>query len=317
MFTPTRVKREIDQEYLKGNSKLDEKSFLLNVVTEDIPAVTDEENFVLIQSLNQLRRGAIKKLQTSQKAKLATPQDALSLNGIILLQEGGNANYNIELQSWNDAIASYNREFKLPPFTDAEKEVISSMVDTFAAACQIDDDLTATVEQMSANVVVTPAIRRHLNMLCNLSNVLSKSWKPSHATEDTLTINTYDPVASAFLGKIANAQYSGNDQELVSSKWRKSQQQAANVTARKPDRSIDIEAADKRKYNVYFMEIKTASKSKHRPDLVKLATMMKDSCDFALSYGKDRHAYFSVGMLQEGAKCSLYIMNSPSKFFPC
>ncbi|KAL9545240.1 hypothetical protein MBANPS3_007241 [Mucor bainieri] len=310
---------KVVQQY-KGASPLtivalDENPLLLNVVEEDIPATADGERFDFVQSLNQLRRSAIAQLQTSTKAKLATPQDALSLNGIVLLQEGGNAQYNIELQSWSEMLSNYNHRFKKDPFTDAEIEVISSMIDTFETACKNGSDLTAAAEQMILPVEITPAVRRHANMLRNFSNVLSKSWKPSDATEDTLTINTYDPVAAAFLGNIENARYSGNDQELGSSKWRKSQQQAASVAGRKPDRSIEVEAADKTLYNVYLMEIKTASKSKYRPDLVKLATMMKDNCDFALAHGKDRYAYFSVGMLQEGAKCSLYTMNSPSKFF--
>lgn len=135
-------------------------------------------------------------------------------------------------------------------------------------------------------------------MLRNLAELLNSSWNPKELTKDSLKVNAYDPIASAFLGKIErSARYYGNDKELESSKWCKLQQQALNVAGRKPDRSADVKAADGTVFNVY-VKVKTATQSKHRPDLVKLAIMLKDNCDFDLSHDKDCHLYFSVGMLQ-------------------
>lgn len=84
-------------------------------------------------------------------------------------------------------------------------------------------------------------VRKIITMLRNLSEVLTPTWAPEKFTEDSFTINVFDPVSSPFLSRLPSAIYHGNDHELPESKTRKIEQQHCNVTGRKPDRSIQFE----------------------------------------------------------------------------
>lgn len=142
---------------------------------------------------------------------------------------------------------------------------------------------------------------------------VSSSWKPKELSEDSCTINVFDPISKPFITHIANTMYHGNDHVLEASKQRKAKQSSSS-TGRKPDRAIDV-IVDGSSYNILIVEIKTGGKSKGRPDLVKLGTMMKDNVDFVLEQGHSRKEYYSIGILQEGAKTSVYTMSCPVDFF--
>ncbi|KAG1088647.1 hypothetical protein G6F42_020209 [Rhizopus arrhizus] len=64
-----------------------------------------------------------------------------------------------------------------------------------------------------------------------------------------------------------------------------------------------------------MIEVEAPSQSKGRPDLVKLAALMEDSCDQVLSNQCVRYRYFSPGLLQDATKTSLFVMNLPSDYF--
>lgn len=70
-------------------------------------------------------------------------------------------------------------------------------------------------------------------------------------------------------------------------------------------------------HHVFLMEIKTAKKSTNRPDLVKIASMMKDCLDAALSKGYNRNRLAIVGLLQEGRKTTILSLTTPSNSFYC
>lgn len=184
----------------------DENPLLLNVIKDAIPTMT-EEHAVLLRSFNAFRSNAIRVLQSNSKGKLDCLQQALSLNGILHLQEDDNAIYRINQATWNELMLTYKSQFHSDPFTSSEKEQIAEMTEEFGDACKDGGDLGNVVEEMSSrrSSNMTPNVRRCLNMMRNLAELLNSSWSPKELTEDSLTVNLYDPIASAFLGKIESS----------------------------------------------------------------------------------------------------------------
>lgn len=200
--------------------------------------------------------------------------------------------------------------------TAAEEAQLTRLIDLFDVACKKQNNLSAVVESLNKSIVgESHTVRRVITMLRNLSEVLTPIWTPGKFTEDSFTINDFDPVSSPFLSRLPNATYHGNDRELPESNTRKIEQQHCNVIGRKPDRIIQFEDVHGESFTILMTEIKTQNRSKNYPDLVKLATMMKDSLDHALTKKLDREKLYSTGLLQEGPLTSLFIMNSPCDFF--
>lgn len=75
----------------------------------------------------------------------------------------------------------------------------------------------------------TQYVQRTANMLSKLQDVVGPRWLPLEMTEDTFTINVYDPISAPFLSKLKDCSYHGNDKELAESKIRKLQQQRHHV----------------------------------------------------------------------------------------
>ncbi|KAL7330558.1 hypothetical protein PS15p_205483 [Mucor circinelloides] len=135
-------------------------------------------------------------------------------------------------------------------------------------------------------------------LLRNLSIMLitpPTAWTPTLLNEDLLCISFYYPiVVGPFLNKLPNASCHGNNkEELRISKRRKVSQRVG----------------------LMMIEMEAPSQSKGRPDLVKLAALMEDSCDQVLSNQCVRYRYFSPGLLQDATNTSLFVMNLPSDYF--
>ncbi|KAG2201473.1 hypothetical protein INT46_000635 [Mucor plumbeus] len=201
------------------------------------------------------------------------------------------------MSAWNTIALTYQRQFKLNPMTAAEEAQLTRLIDLFDVACKKQNNLSAVVESLNKSIVgESHTVRRVITMLRNLSEVLTPIWTPGKFTEDSFTINDFDPVSSPFLSRLPNATYHGNDRELPESNTRKIEQQHCNVIGRKPDRIIQFEDVHGESFTILMTEIKTQNRSKNYPDLVKLATMMKDSLDHALTKKLDREKLYSTAL---------------------
>lgn len=87
------------------------------------------------------------------------------------------------------------------------------------------------------------------------------------------------------------------------------------IKGRAPDRTIVYDHPNGKKFSIFVVEAKTSKSSKENPDLVKLATVMKDILDFAITKGVSSH--HAVGLLVEGPSCKLYKLNMPINRLYC
>lgn len=114
-----------------------------------------------------------------------------------------------------------------------------------------------------------------------------------------------DPITTAFIGEsvITNTVLQGNDHELEESKSRKILQAIGeNESSKcKPDRSLEIKI-------IFLSEVKVEKEADKRPDLVKLAFIMKDCLNAAVIDGVNTEEYAIAGLLVERRSCTLYSM---------
>lgn len=86
------------------------------------------------------------------------------------------------------------------------------------------------------------------------------------------------------------------------------------IKGRLPDRTIEFVAEDKR-FSVFVIEVKTEKNAGKNEYFVKLASLMQDMLDDAVTNGISD--YFVTGMLLEGPRCKIYRMNIPIKKLYC
>lgn len=157
------------------------------------------------------------------------------------------------------------------------------------------------------------------SVLACVSAAVEADWDTSKMQEDTFCVNAFDIFSGNFIRTISGTSFHGRDHQIIESKERKvklSKSLGINspVRGRKPDRSISI-SVNNCTHHIVLCEIKTESASKEKKgDLVKLGSMMKDCLDAILSRNVDRQLFYVVGILQEGQKSTLFVMNSPFNF---
>lgn len=290
---------------------------LVGVDEERIPnkPLSFDATQTLIDKFNFYRDNSIAKLKI--KPILDTPIEALSLNGIMMRENDLWDTYGINENDWNQLCSQSGSEY-VQVFDNEQEQMMNSIINVFSNGYKVNlEDIDAIVERLRKdNPSSDEAVKRTLQMLTELSQKLSPQWKPDEMTEDSLTMNVLDPIVFGFLGRFGGAIVHGSDYELPESKTRKRKMNGSRAIGRKPDRCIEVLAMGS-SHHVFLMEIKTAKKSTNRPDLVKIASMMKDCLDAALSKGYNRNQLATIGLLQEGRKTTILSLITPSNSFNC
>lgn len=126
--------------------------------------------------------------------------------------------------------------------------------------------------------------------------------------------------AFPFISCIPGTSYHGNGHILNKSKERKIelskmlQEDSVHKSGQKLDRSASVSVSGN-VHHVLVCEVKTKSAAKDRGDLVKLGTELKDCLNNLLKKNVDRKPIHVTGILQEGQRSTLFVMNSPFNHF--
>ncbi|CAO3632547.1 unnamed protein product [Mucor hiemalis] len=296
------------------NIVCNQSNVLLEGVNVDpIPSGPFAINFT--NKFNSFRNTAIKSLQS--KPTLNSPVEALALNGIAMFGENTWNDYKFNHSEWEEMLIAFKNEYleSVDDVAITQSHLANTFVTDFSEQCKADvGEIDGVVERLkNKSDINNKMASRTLKLLSELSQKVSTQWKPDEMTEDSLTMNVIDPIVFGYIGKLKGTRTHGSDYELPESKERK-RKIYAQAVGRKPDRSIESKIADS-SYHTLLVEIKTENKCKKRPDLVKIASMMKDCLDAALKKGFDRKNLCILGILQEGRKTTILSLSTPSDFF--
>ncbi|CAO3600806.1 unnamed protein product [Absidia cylindrospora] len=129
--------------------------------------------------------------------------------------------------------------------------------------------------------------------------------------EDSFVKSRVDPVMGAFFKTEDDIIIDGSSTALASSAAARKKfdpylrGKMADITVSIMEENVD---------NLIIMEVKPPAKAKSDVDLLKMADMMKDSIDFMHSKGLDSIGLYVMGVIIEGYRCDLYVMDLDNTF---
>jgi hypothetical protein len=293
----------------------------LGVTKETTPNpynLTTDKYSEIVFCLNAMKSRSIFRLSLGRDEKLTTPEEALALNDIIIMSLGIGLIYGFEQEKWENIVFPNSvKKYILDDVDicikqDDERDLLC-IIQNYAKAWKFAPSQVSSAFSTIVSLASSPLLQKTNAVLSILVyKIKDGNWNAQKMTENQLSMNMFDPIASSFMSNIERTQYFGCDHEIIESIERKKLATILGenpnfVTERKPDRSIQVEV-DNRKYHVFLAEINCEKTAIGRPDLVKLGTMMKDCIDHILDVGYNRKECYVLGMLQEG------VMDLPSNY---
>ncbi|KAI9469683.1 MAG: hypothetical protein EXX96DRAFT_378113 [Benjaminiella poitrasii] len=129
-------------------------------------------------------------------------------------------------------------------------------------------------------------------------------------------LNYRDSIADAYVDSELSLKYHGNTYKILELKdYKRKIDSSSNKRGKKNQTDqVNQDAATYRTHTIlYTCERNTKENSKHQPDLVKIATKMKDCLDSVLRCGIPFEEIHLVGLFIEGTLCTVLILDLPTK----
>lgn len=269
----------------------------------------------VIQKFNHYMSNATRKCESGYK--LDDPNEALALSNIIMIN--GSNTYGVDQADWDAYIEKSSQTVRLPTILSEEKAKIKNIINDYSTdVLKNDNSLIKTLSKYKAEE--SKAAKLCLEAIKNVDSAVNHSWQADADTkeEDLFTKNfvdtmVIDPLFNSYPSDIKKH---GNGHTLKESRHRKVKQAKKNGDTvkgwrgRAPNRSLELSLNKNTANHVFICEVKTASSSKHHPDLTKLGVMLKDVLYYALEKGVTQE-YAITGLLVEGIHCTIYSMTMP------
>ncbi|KAG0162589.1 hypothetical protein DFQ30_001683 [Apophysomyces sp. BC1015] len=163
------------------------------------------------------------------------------------------------------------------------------------------------VNNMYGRIVVSSL--RLLMRTCRLQSYSLRASSTNDINEDTFVMNVIRPAFIPFLQETRFIKRNGCDARLDSSKRRRILN-GESRTSRFADLSMKYQYGDLEEL-LLAIEVKPPKKLRkmRRPDFTKLANEMKDSIDKMIGDGLNSSEITCLGILVEGHKCTLLVMD--------
>ncbi|KAI8887214.1 hypothetical protein K501DRAFT_330649 [Backusella circina FSU 941] len=298
------------------------KNTLLNDVSIDtIPPIFQEwmgSCRDLSIKFNGFRQRCIKHLKS--QPLLNNPIEALSLNHILLVSFENATLYNIEHENWIGAVVESKKYITNGVLQEVNSDIIK-MIEKVSNTCKMSIHMAK--EELSTykelRLYQDENERNAVDMLDKLLNYLNYDWNTSKMGEHTFITKVVEPIISSFFQNSNSIELYGSDHVLQESSTRKTKvamsnnQPTKDIRGRVADFSGLIKKEGPCSHHAFVVEVKTQKSVKHRPDLVKMGSLMKDCLDGAILHGRRSDEYAVFGLLIEGRDCTIYAMDLPVK----
>jgi hypothetical protein len=267
----------------------------------------------MIDIFNRFKQLSVNQFKST--GTLFTPLQVMALNNIFFFSPSTATDYTIDLQDWEKVVNDCREKYQVYSMPDDVEYKMGFAIEKYSNMAYYSltkiDEYVSTLKDSDMNKNV-------LRMLESISRRIYHNIDHTQ-TEDGFTLNIIDPIISAYFdNSIPLLQYQGSDYEMPESKVRKvaqarsENQDTSHVSGRKADRSALIDISNhEHKHTAYICEIKTEGTSKHRPDLPKIAAMLKDMLNEALKCNVSNQNYSVLGILIEGTQGTVLAMDLP------
>lgn len=155
----------------------------------------------LVDKFNSFIYESIRILSTG--AKLSSHEQALSLNGIILIYANSCGNYEYEPSMWEELCIKASRihtnRYHIP--FDTTNNDLSILYGVLGQFKDYYRNRLSTIAQFTDLLIIiystedcSPMILNTFKMLANLKDVINYNWDSTRMTEDSFTKNVVDPI---------------------------------------------------------------------------------------------------------------------------
>lgn len=205
----------------------------------------------IIGEFNDFRNSSISRLHNS--TELDSPEEALSLNGIMHVSNSSSRQYEYIIADWENicrmaSSSEINKHYVRQHFLEMDLSLISTIITPFKNQCRTrlsnNVSFTRSLTNSYLHGNYSPFVKNTCKMLINFADKIGYNWDSTTMSEDTLAVNVFDPAYEAFLAGIPLIENHGADHFVQESKARKRQLAASlnepttNVNGRKPHRSL-------------------------------------------------------------------------------
>ncbi|KAI7853080.1 hypothetical protein BDC45DRAFT_606962 [Circinella umbellata] len=260
------------------------------------------------ERLLQYRNQAI---EYAKEGLLETYQEELALNSIILIDgvecaPNSRLQYGFSHEEWDRML----KECKdLYPVENLELDVKSTIFKFAEVGNKDFNSCKNIIKELPDDAENNECIELSMRIIAEMYK--PKSSNKAGKQKYSFSIDSVYPVFLPFFDETDLTTRSGTDGQAQVSEERCGSIDGSKGTCRFSDLSINFSFGSMPEQGLAIVEIKPPEKVRNgsRPDFIKLANEMKDSIDKMVNDGMDDADISVVGVLVEGFKCTMFVMD--------